>query len=155
MKIKKVWKQEYFHDKPKSQNPTYCFFISNLGVSALLIILQSLLALYQLLLHKKATFTIKIVMACLTFNRKFRANTQTYPIFTFCFSVLWSSPVEQLIKNEVIMKITYHLLQWLSQNILRVIGKISFSFTWSLNFHDKSNLKLLLFCTAHDYNQAI
>ena len=26
---------------------------------------------------------------------------------------------------------------------------------WSLNFHDKPNLKILLFCTAQDYNQAI
>ena len=47
-----------FHDKPKSQNPTYCFFfLSELRVStALLIILQYLLALYQLLLHKKVYF---------------------------------------------------------------------------------------------------
>ena len=47
-----------FHDQPKSQNPTYCFFfLSELRVStALLIILQYLLALYQLLLHKKIYF---------------------------------------------------------------------------------------------------
>ena len=67
MKIKnKKWSLN-FHDKQKSQNPTYCFFfLSEFRVStALLIILQSLLALYQLLLHKKkSTF---IVMACLTF----------------------------------------------------------------------------------------
>ena len=51
-----------FHDKPKSQNPTYClFFLSELTVSkinASLNILQSLLALYQLLLHKKSIFII-------------------------------------------------------------------------------------------------
>ena len=37
-----------FHDQPKSQNPTYCFFfsLSELIVSTLL---QSLLSLYQLL----------------------------------------------------------------------------------------------------------
>ena len=39
MKIKKVRKQEMsldFHDKPKSQNPTYCFFFfkSELSVSS-------------------------------------------------------------------------------------------------------------------------
>ena len=70
MKIKKVQKQENFHDQPKSQNPTYCFFfLAELTVSkinALLIIIQSLLAPYLLLLHKKVYF-YNIVMACLTF----------------------------------------------------------------------------------------
>ena len=61
MKIKKYGNKKWslnFHDKPKSQNPTYCFFfLSEVRVStALLIILQSLLALYQLLLHKKVYF---------------------------------------------------------------------------------------------------
>ena len=64
MKIKKYGNKKWslnFHDKPKSQNPTYCFFfLSELTVSELLlnIFLQSLLALYKLLLHKKVTFTI-------------------------------------------------------------------------------------------------
>ena len=31
--------------------------------------------------------------------------------FYFAFSVLWSSPVEQLIKSEVLLTTTYHLLQ--------------------------------------------
>ena len=65
---------------------TYCFFLSELTVSkinALLIILQSLLAPYQLLLHKKV-YLYNIVMACLTFYWKVRANTHTYPIFLFC-----------------------------------------------------------------------
>ena len=52
----------------------------------------------------------------------------TYPIFLFAFSVLWSSPVEQLIKSEVLMMTTSHLLQWLSQYTL-VFGKILFSFS--------------------------
>ena len=51
------------------------------------------------------------------------------PYFYFAFSVLWSSPVEQLIKSEVLITTTYHLLQWLSQYTLRVFGKISFSFS--------------------------
>ena len=59
MKIKKYGNKKWslnFHDKPKSQNPTYCFFfLSELTVSELLnIFLQSLLALYKLLLHKKS-----------------------------------------------------------------------------------------------------
>ena len=60
-----------------------------------------------------------------------RANTHTYPIFLFyfSFSVLWSSPVEQLIESEVLLTTTYHLLQWLSQYTSRVFGKISFSFS--------------------------
>ena len=73
MKIKKVQKQEMvinFHDQPKSQNPTYCFFflaeLTASKINALLIILQSLLAPYQLLLYKKVYF-YNIVMACLTF----------------------------------------------------------------------------------------
>ena len=53
----------------------------------------------------------------------------TYAIFLFCLSVLWSSPVEQLIKSEVLMMDAYHLLQWLSQYTLRVFGKIMFSFS--------------------------
>ena len=64
-KLKKYGNKKWslnFHDKPKSQNPTYCFFfLSELTVSkinALLNILQSLLALYQLLLHKTSIFII-------------------------------------------------------------------------------------------------
>ena len=45
------------------------------------------------------------------------------------FSGLWSSPVQQLIKSEVLMTTTYHLLQWLSQSTSRVYGMISFSFS--------------------------
>ena len=48
---------------------TASFFLAELTASeinALLIILQSLLALYQLLLYKKVYF-YNIVMACLTF----------------------------------------------------------------------------------------
>ena len=56
-----------FHDKAKSQIlHTASFFLSELTVSTLLIILQSLLAPYQLLLHKKVYF-YNIVMVCLTF----------------------------------------------------------------------------------------
>ena len=46
----------------------------------------------------------------------------TYPIFLFCLFCLWSSPVEQLIKSEVLMTTTYHLLQWLSQYLLYFKG---------------------------------
>ena len=66
MKIKKVRKQEMvtkFYDKPKSQNPTYCFcFLSELIVSALLIILQSLLALYQLCLLLQYRFGLPHIL---------------------------------------------------------------------------------------------
>ena len=107
MKIKKVRKQEWslnFHDKPKSQNPTYCFFffLSELRVStALLIILQSLLALYQLLLHKKSLLLFLWLASHFTENLE-QIRTHS-PYFYFAFSVLWSSPVEQLIKSEVLI----------------------------------------------------
>ena len=101
-----------FHDQSKSQNPTYCFFfsLSEFTVSTLLIILLSLLALYQLLVHKKSTF---------------RANTHTYHIshISILPFVLWSSPVEQSIKSEVLMTTTYHLLKWLSQYTSRVLAR--------------------------------
>ena len=66
--------------------------------SALLIILQSLVAPYQKstfkmnalliilqsLLAPTSSYFYNIVMACLTFYWKGRANTHTYPIFLFC-----------------------------------------------------------------------
>ena len=45
---------------------TASFFLAELTVSTLLIILQSLLASYQLLLYKKVYY-YNIVIACLTF----------------------------------------------------------------------------------------
>ena len=88
---------------------TASFFLSELGVSTLLIILQSLLALYQLLLHiKKSTFTIIIVMACLHFT-EIRTHIP-YFYFAFLF-VLWSSPVEQLIKSEAAVEFKHLLFQ--------------------------------------------
>ena len=60
-------------------------FLAELTVSkinALLFILQSLLAPYQLLLYKKkSTFTILLWLAS---HFTDRANTHTYPIFLFC-----------------------------------------------------------------------
>ena len=69
------------------------------------------------------------------------------------------------------MTTTYHLLQWLSQYTLRVLARFrSVSLPNQKKFNrqnDKNkrnihkifminqNLKILLFCTAQDYNQAI
>ena len=117
MKIKKYrnkkWSQN-FHNPSKSQILiTASFFLSELTVSkinALLIFLQSLLAPYQLiLLHKKSTFTILLWLAS-HFNEKLEQIRTHIPYFYFSISVLWSSPVEQLIKSEVLMMTTYHLL---------------------------------------------
>ena len=72
------------------------FFLAELTVSkinALLIILQSLLALYQLLLYSFGLPHILLI-------EQIRTHI---PYFYFAFSVLWSSPVEQLIKSEVLM----------------------------------------------------
>ena len=71
------------------------FLYLSLPVSTLLSILQSLLAQYQLLLHKKSIF-------------RAYAHISHIPYFYFAFSVLWSSPVEQSIKSEVLMTTTYH-----------------------------------------------
>ena len=101
-------------------------FLSKLTVSTLLIILNYLLAPYQLLLPKKSTFTILLWLAS-HFTEKLEQIH--IPYFYFVFSVLWSSPVKKLIKSEVLMMTTCHLLQWLSQYTSRVFGKISFSFS--------------------------
>ena len=105
-----------FHDL----NCFFFSFLSELTVSTLLNILQSLLAPYQLLRYKMSTFTI-IVLLWLASNLE-QIHTHI-PYFYFSFSVLWSSPVQQLIKSEVLMTTTYLLLQWLSQYTLRVYGK--------------------------------
>ena len=57
---------------------TASFFLAELTASkiTLLIILQSLLAPYQLLLYKKSTFTILLWLAS---HFTDRANTHTYP----------------------------------------------------------------------------
>ena len=102
------------------------------------------------------------------FTEKLEQIRTHIPYFYFAFSVLWSGPVEQLIKSEVLMTTTYHLLQWLSQYTSRVFGKISFSFSAKqkgFNRQNKRNghkifminqiLKILLLCTTQDYNQAI
>ena len=108
----------------KILHTAFFFYLSELRVStALLIILQSLLALYQLLLHKKVYFY------CYGLPENLEQIRTHFPYFYFAFSVLWSSPVEQLIKSEVLIMTTYHLLQWLSQVTLRLFGKISFSFS--------------------------
>ena len=101
----------------KSQNPTFCFFFSK--INALLNILQSLLALYQLLLHKKVYFYNNCYSH---FTENLEQICTHIPYFYFASSVLWSSPVEQLIKSEVLMTTTYHLLQWLSQYLLYFKG---------------------------------
>ena len=96
-------------------------------INALLIILQSLLAPYQLLRIKMSTFTICHSLPHILLIEQIRTHI---PYFYFAFSVLWSSPaVEQLIKSEVIMTTTYHLLQWLSQYTSRIFDKITFSFS--------------------------
>ena len=110
-----------FHDQLKSQNPTYCFFFTVSKINALLNILKYLLALYQLLLHKKSTFTILLWLAS-HFTENLEQIHAHIPYFYFASSVLWSSPVEQLIKSEVLMTTTYHLLQWLSQYLLYFKG---------------------------------
>ena len=99
---------------------TASFFLSELTVSALLIILQPL-ALYQLLLHKKSIFT-RLLWLASHFTENLEQIHTHIPYFYFAFSVLWSSPVEQLIKNEVLMTTSYHLLQWLSQYTLKELG---------------------------------
>ena len=78
---------------------TASFFLSELRVStALLIILQSLLALCQLLLHKKSLLLLLWLASHCTENLvQIRTH---FPYFYFAFSVLWSSPVEQLVKSE-------------------------------------------------------
>ena len=80
-------------------------------------------------LHYYSLFLLCTSSYCIK-KSTFRANTHTYPIFLFCLLFLWSSPVEQSIKSEVLMTTTSHILQWLSQQ----------------------NLKILLLCTAQDYN---
>ena len=121
---------------------TASFFLADLTVSTLLIILQSLLAPYQLLLYKKVYF-YNIVTALLI------EQIHTHiPYFYFAFSVLWSSPVEQLIKSEVLLTTTYHLLQWLSQYTSRVSGKILFSFSAEFNKQNKRN-DHYCFCVLH------
>ena len=83
---------------------TASFFLAELTASkinALLIILQSLLAPYQLLLYKKSTFTILLWLASHFTDRA--NNAHISPYFYFAFSVLWSSPVEQFIKSEVLL----------------------------------------------------
>ena len=78
---------------------TASFILSEL--SALLIILQSLLALYQLLLHKKSLLLLLWLASHFTENLE-QIRTH-FPYFYFAFSVLWSSPVEQLIKSEILI----------------------------------------------------
>ena len=81
---------------------TASFFLSELRVSiVLLIILQSLLALYQLLLHKKNLLLLLWLASHFTENLE-QIRTH-FPYFYFAFPVLWSSPVEQLIKSEVLI----------------------------------------------------
>ena len=105
------------------------FFLAELTVSTLLIILQSLLASYQLLLYKKSLllqYCYGLPHILLTDRA---INTHTYPIFLFflfCFMVQSSRAID---KNEVRLMTTYHLLQWLSQYTSRVFGKILFSFS--------------------------
>ena len=63
------------------------------------------------------------------------------------------------------MTTTYHLLQWLSQytsRVLAIFRSVSLpnqkEFNrqkWSLNFQINENLKILLLCTAQDYNLAL
>ena len=62
------------------------------------------------------------------------------------------------------MTTTYHLLQWLSQYTSRDLARFrsvslpnqkEFNKKWSLNFQINQNLKILLLCTAQDYNLAI
>ena len=82
---------------------TASFFLSELRVStALLIILQSLLALYQVLLHKKKKTFILLWLAS-HFTENLEQIRTHFPYFYFAFSNLWSSPVEQLIKSEVLI----------------------------------------------------
>ena len=112
----------------KSQNPTYCFFfLSELTVSALVIYSLSLLCISSYCIIK-STFTILLWLAS-HFTENLEQIHTHIPYFYFVFSVLWSSPVEQLTKSEVLITTTYHLLQWLSQYTLRVFGKILFSFS--------------------------
>ena len=77
---------------------------------------------------KKSTFTILLWLAS-HFNEKLEQIRTHIPYLYFAFSVLWSSPVEQLIKSEVLMMTTYHLLQWQSQYTSMIFSKISFSFS--------------------------
>ena len=108
-------------------------------INALLIILQSLLAPYQLLLYKNVYF-YNIVMACLTFASHF------IPHF-YSISVLWSSPaVEQLIKSEVLMTTTYHFLQF--QGSLARFCSVSLPNQDEFNRQNKRNGHYC-FCVLH------
>ena len=130
---------------------TASFFLAELTVSTLLIILQSLLAPYQLLLYNKSL----LLQYCYGLPHILLIEQiRNIPYFYFAFSVLWSSPV-----IEVLMTTTYHLSQWLSQYTSRVFGKISFSFfaknsidriKESLHFHDKPKSKstAFVYCTG-------
>ena len=126
--------------KPKSQNPTNCFFLflSELRVSTLLIILSLFLLCTSSYCIKKSTFTLLLWLAS-HFTENLEQLRTHLPYFYFTFSVLWSSPVEQLIKSEVLIMTTYHLLQWLSQYTLRVFGKISFSFSAKPKFNRQND----------------
>ena len=88
-----------------------------------------------------------------------RANTHTYPIFLFCLFCFMSSPVEQLIKSEVLLTTTYHLLQWLSQihqGSLARFCSVSLPNQNEFNIQNKRNGHyILLLCGAQDYNQVI
>ena len=124
MKIKKVRKQEMvtkFHDQQKILH-TASLFLSELTVSKTIALLNIL----------QFTFTIILLLWLTSHFTKNLEKIRThipYFYFAFSFSVIWSSPVEQLIKSEVLMTTTYHLLQWLSLYTSRVFGKISFSFS--------------------------
>ena len=115
MKINKVRKQEMvtkFSWSTKISKSYICLFIlAKLRVSTLLIILfySVLLLRTRSYCIKKSTYFTIILMLWLAshFTEKLEQICTHIPYFYFAFSVLWSGPVEQLIKSEVLMTSTY------------------------------------------------
>ena len=123
-------------------------------------LLQSLLALYQLLLYENVCF-YNVVMACLTFYCKVRTNTHTYPIFLFCFMVQSSSRAidKELGSNDdhlppLTMAVTIYFkviwqdfVQFLCQTKKNSIDRIKEMVT-KFNDKPKSQSTAFLYCTG-------
>ena len=134
MKIKKVRKQEVvtkFSWSTKISKSYILLLFLNLvsNINALLIILQSLLAQYQLLLHKKSIFTILLWLA-LHFTEKLEQIRTHIPYCYFVFSVFmvqssraidkeWGSKDDHLLPLTMAVTIYFKGFS----------GKISFSFS--------------------------
>ena len=126
-----------------NQNLKILHTASFFTVSALLIILQSLLARTSSYCIKTSTFTILLWLAS---HFTYRANTHTYPIFLFhiCFMVQSSS--RAIDKSEVLMMTTYHFLQF--QGSLARFCSVSLPNQNEFNRQNKRNGHYC-FCVLH------